>query len=370
MIFSTDLIEDPNKQLEVELESEDDSNTFLESTLEYITERRIKQKKNDIKKKKFNIDINDIAHNPNKYLVKLMNDWAHKLNYDSLYLPFVDKMKEINQTCYDKIVKEVKADKESGVYIKLKENEDQVKYCDTAVLRQDYIESYSNIREDRNSASIKTDMIKIFTFINEMMKKVSAVNSPNDLEALNKMVKKHLDDTPETYDQIRGRLANQYSVPDEKFAAALYKYFRSGQAEPTTAYIPPEGKGNIDSNLVSKAYSEYMDIQGDLKYTIEIYSKKIYRDLEHSIKITTGNETHVNESFFNVETIKRVSKVFTEPQKILDLYILFYSAKMDALYERFKRNRAIMKAALEAINEMPEKKNKFLMNKAKDEEDD
>jgi len=368
MIFSTDLIEDPNKKIEVELESEDDSNTFLESTLEYITERRIKEKKRDIKHKKFTIDVNDITHNPNKYLMDLMNKWADKLNYETLYLPFIEKMKEINQTCYDKIVKEIKSDKESGVYIKLKENEGAIKDCDTAVIRQDYIESYSNIREDRNSASIKTDMIKIFTFINEMMKKVEAVNSPNDVEALNKMVKKHLDETPDNYDQIRGRLTNQYSVSDEKFAGALYRYFRSGQAEPTTAYIPPEGKGNIDSSFVSKAYNEYMDIQGDLKYTIDIYSKKIYRDLEHSIKITTGNKTHVNELFFNVETIKRVSKVFTEPQKILDLYILFYSAKMDALYERFKRNRAAVKAALAAINDDDHTKNKDLMNKVKEDD--
>lgn len=353
MIFSTDLIEDPNKKIEVELESVDDSNTFLESTLEYITERRVKERVKDIKKKKFSlgVDFKDLGSNPNKFLTDLMNTYVNKINYETLYVPFVDKMKEINQTCYDKIVKEIKADKESGVYNKLKELEDEIKSCDTVVIRQDYIESYSNIREDRNSASIKTDMIKIFTFINEMMKKVEAVNSPNDTEALIKMVKKHLEETPATYDQIRGRLTNQYSVEEEKYAKALYKYFRSGQGEPTTAYIPPEGKGNIDTNMVSKAYSGYMDIQGDLKYTIEIFSRKMYRDLDHSIKIMTGNTVKFNERFFNVETIKKVSKVFTEPQKILDLYILFYSAKIDALYERFKRNRAIMKAALEAIKE-------------------
>lgn len=362
MIFSTDLIEDPKNKIEVELESEDDSNTFLESTLEYITEKNLISKGKQIAKSKMelgrqmaiknlNVDPYETFTNPNKIAAEMLSRFRNTISYASLYQPFVDKMKEINQNCYDKIVKAIKTDKANGFYTKLKQNESDIKGCDTVVLKDDFIESYSNIREDKNSASMKTDLVKIFTFINEAMKKAEYVNSPNELETYNKMLKEHLDNTDSEFDQIRGRLTNQYAVIDENFAKALYRYFRSNQSEPTPAYIPPEGKGNVPYSFVASAYEGYMDIQKDLKYAIDIYSKRQYRDLEYVIRTCSYTRIKYSESFFNVETLKRITKIFGEPKKILDLYLVFYAAKMDALYERFKQNRAVMKAALEAIKE-------------------
>ena len=200
--------------------------------------------------------MSDILSNPNKYLADYFNKFCKKVDYEGLYLPFTEKIKEINQSCYDKIVKQVKIDKRTGDYDKIVEHENDIRWCDTVVYDKDYIENYSNIRQDHNSASIKTDLTKIFVYINETMKKVESVNSPNDIETLKKSIKEHLEGIDENYNLIRGRVTGQYSVKDEKYATALYKYFRDGQEQPTIAYIPPEGKGNISSDILSK-YSRF-----------------------------------------------------------------------------------------------------------------
>lgn len=350
MLFSTDLIEESNSKIPESNEEQETGITtsYFEYAVQSIQEGLFLGKKG----KSLKVGFIDIAKKIKEFK---LSDIKTSLNFSTSFgNDFNGKAHYMINDLYDKIVAAVKEDKSSGFYKYVVENKSGIKY-QNIVYKNECYEKYTNITAEKNTASIKSDLVKIFETFETICIKLSKAHTPNEFnDAMSLLKKTSKEYKDKSLSMIRGRLVNQYFVKDEDFPSEILKFFRGGTDHKKIYYIPAEGEYNMDS-LVSEAVNGYLGIKDTLEFVTQ-YSTKMQKDVYNACRLFDNRVTvQFPESMYRANSIKELYKLFDIIQTICNIYLLYLAAKLDATYEKFQRDRSITK---EAASEYRKQSNK------------
>lgn len=335
MLFSTKTIEESDSKIP-EKDTQGIGTSYFESAVEFILQERFKPSKGNkpTLRSQFINSIRNFKLEDIKNQLNFTKEFANKFN---------DVATEMTQDLYDKIVEAVKEDKASGFYRYIMENKQDIR-SNSIVFKGEIYTKYTNVTVEKNNASIKTDMDKAFEFFLNIFEDISKCTTPNEMNAVVDRMKKYNKDKESRLDTIRGKLLNQYSVKSEDFATELIKFFRDGSANKTTYYMPPEGQTNLDN--VYNYYDSYVEIDKSLKFITQ-YSTNMQNNLYDMARIYDNKAKKLKfpKEFYKSEPLLEFAKLFGNIHDIMDVYILYLGAKLDAEWERFQRDRSVLKAA-------------------------
>ena len=204
---------------------------------------------------------------------------------------------------------------------------------------------YTNIREDTSYTNFKMEMTADFSTLLHELELFKSLNSYSTIDKLNNIKNaSYIDES--FYNELRGKtIGSQFCTKDD-YGKELYKYFRDGQSSPLE-------EGDIQPNEIKKR----LYIWEDYKSTIKVI-KKYKDDIESCAKNTQNKlfkldlKTYIKDNLTD-DAISVFSDIINnyiyKVKNSCDIFIHFYSAKLDAAKEEYSTNTKILFAAVQNI---------------------
>lgn len=157
----------------------------------------------------------------------------------------------------------------------------------------------------------------------------------NDLSALKERL-----DKDDYYDKLRGKFVGETSTAAEDFAKALHKKYRDGRFRPTQITVDQNMKNEmidaifeVDNNLSSCIH---------LKNDIDNYIKSVMRYFNNLKALAENSSDEIRRNHdmttFKLTDIEELAQIqMSITKRILNIYVLVLSAKLDAVNERQRK---------------------------------
>lgn len=217
--------------------------------------------------------------------------------------------------------------------------------------------TYTNIQANSlPSNEYKRDIDNVyFSFTDEFSNNFSKISEKNQLISAMRSKIEELSAglNSDQICKIRGFLCGTNNIMFEDYHDELFKYFRNGEMNRVEDKVKLFEK-NIDGNRIAVAYKDYYASKKQIgivnregyKYRVEAMAAKA--------KIRTFNPLqYIDKSLIGSDTMVEYNKLISANCKqikfICDTYLMYFSAKVDAIKEYNKTNKEILLMACKEI---------------------
>lgn len=226
--------------------------------------------------------------------------------------------------------------------------------------------NYTNIFVNNSFTDFKSEIEKVYNNFIDDITKLQKANTPMDFaKALNDIEDSHRDYN-EYFDNLRGKIVGKNSlVSRDNYASELFKFFRDGKEQPVEMSGFFSGK-NLSGEFIRNITSVYFAYPEQNKIITRESIKLKSEARAVKVKINTGalKSGIDNINRFMTPLDKKTAADYNRIvagdncrriNDICNVYILYYSAKLDALKESNIRNQNILCTAISEIIKQEEK---------------
>lgn len=208
---------------------------------------------------------------------------------------------------------------------------------------------YRNL--DSNSSvidSYRYTIDNIYSTMINQLSQVSMFKDKNDIIKALENARNNLELRYSAEDDTARKNIIGVPVSAEDFSSHLFNYFRSDQIVPNNSNT----NDNIDANRVRVAFNDYYNSNKQISIVRRDQWKFKAEATALKVKIKTTNITRFvyKDFIFNSEVINSYNRIINstcrEIKNVCNIYVMFYSAKLDALKDYTKTNRDILFFAL------------------------
>lgn len=335
MVFSLDTLKNPSNNV-FGIESVEEISSFFEETLQMIISEQ-EEFLNMISEAVLDVNLN-IKHewNINFNIFEKIFDWFVKIldKISSYFLSFlVQLLSKNNQLKYYKK--------------RLERYEGSIRY------NKPYYE-FRNLDLSTSYTSYQTEVEREY---NDIISNLSRIKLATSMSEINSIISNMKNETlptniEEELNSIRGKvLGSMNPITAQDFADALFVYFRGESKKKDNVGIFEK---NIDSDRIKVAYRDY--------YNANKQESRIKRDKnilriealkqKAQIKLIKPTE-YIPEYKSNPDIISDYNYIITQKcrkvKSICDIYLMVFSAKLDALREYNLLNREILLIAIKQM---------------------
>lgn len=319
MLFSSDILKSKRKDIKETVIKISDRSLFIES-LSYLIESN----------KNFYKIISEADNNDQTDFDKakqILSDIVASFTrgIEETYIKFYKQILEIHNNESEKI-EDLEALQSLNNENEFRFKMDRFKYTNL-----DILESYS---------SFKTDLL---LFINRLVvysqKLLCPVKNIDEYRLTVSTIENEKRNAESEIDSIRGKLLNYNGyISKEEFESKIFLYFRP---------LHVEANSIIDSKELEEIRLSYNAINVSLKI-VESDKNRLLNNIEEAQKIFNNLNIDFNNygdfkfDELTIDCIKNISY-------ILDIYLLLFSARLDAITSNYKTNISILKEALEYL---------------------
>lgn len=212
---------------------------------------------------------------------------------------------------------------------------------------------YKNLGIDTSVAlDYKRDIDDVYNEVESSLKSFSNISNKEDLNsAFTNLLSSY--NESDKLSKIRGRLCNQQSVSADDYADSLFSNFRT-----TDEPIDPRAKfyqKNIKGDRVHLAYKDFFDSSKQISIIKRDQWKFKAQATAEKMRLRTikASSYFDNDLLYNASNLVAYNRIISykckEIKEICNIYVLYYSAKLDAIKQYNRTNKEILLLACKAI---------------------
>lgn len=198
--------------------------------------------------------------------------------------------------------------------------------------------TYSNIRNSNSRVDIEHSLNEEFNKVKDSLDSITKMNSVEATNAINKMT---LDDYDIEFccDSLRrDLLGTNKNVSNETFATELFRYFRNNETEPYSDVY-------IMADKYHKILNDYLDGSKTIKgcqrdkEKLESATNKLIKQYD-SLNMKNFYNTYSDNKLDAADAVLKgyIKKI----KAISNIYVLYFSSRLDAAKEEFNTNAKIL----------------------------
>ena len=207
---------------------------------------------------------------------------------------------------------------------------------------------YTNLDASVTYTSFKNELnAELSSFVQEL-ESFNKFTTSSEIQYALENIKNEMKDSDDYLNSVRDKVTGSYrtSVSKEEYADALYRYFRNQT-------VTNEGDDLVTAEEIRKLAEEYFNRRKHIKIVksekanLNSDSKRIIKDIE-KLKLSDYSKLELNsqiKSDFNSIVKTKVSRV----KELCNIFLLFYSAKLDAVKDYYCQSSKILFKASKEI---------------------
>lgn len=213
---------------------------------------------------------------------------------------------------------------------------------------------YRNLEYDSSYTSYKIEVENVYNNLNKKLLELSDAKSLTDVSTMVERIKDNSEYNEEYISELRGKvLGLNKLVSMEEYPDALFNYYRTSEL-PVSKRVGMFEK-NIDGNRIRQAYNAYYSAsKQESSINKDIMKTKLTATAQKAKIRTINPNKYLSDGMkMNPQILGIYNNIVVNScrtvKAICDVYVMLFSAKLDALKEYNITNREILLLAIKQI---------------------